>query len=84
MKNQPKPNDHYLYHNHSTGRWHEMIVADVIVPSRKLKLFADQDMRKTVVIMLYLEDVSNTRMYFYMEHFKQSYFKKADINWRPL
>jgi hypothetical protein len=34
--------------------------------------------------MTYLEDPSNTRMYFHWEDVKGKFFKKADENWRPL
>jgi hypothetical protein len=34
--------------------------------------------------MTYLEDPSNTRIYFLWEDVKGKFFKKADENWRPL
>ena len=57
---------------------------DVVKPSQKRKLFAGQDMRKIVIVMTYLEDPNNTRMYFYWEDVKGDLFKKVDIDWRPL
>ena len=61
-----------------------MIVWEIVRPSQKRKLYADQDMRRTIIIMTYLEDPSNTRMYFHWEDVKGKFFKKADENWRPL
>jgi hypothetical protein len=84
LNKHPKTYDHYLYHNQSTGKWHEMIVWEIVRPSHKRKLFADQDMRKAVIVMTYLEDPSNTRMYFYWEDVKGDFFKKADEDWRPV
>ena len=85
-KSNPQPSDHYLYFNESTGRWHDMIVVGVVKPGieEDKKLFWSQDRRKTVVVMFYLEDVSNTRIYFYKSDLDGPLFKKADMNWKPI
>ena len=82
MKANIKPGDQYLRYLPSTRKWHMMVVTDVLSPKQSRELFPYQDKRKTTVIMIYVEDCQNTRMFFYKSDIaNDDNFVPTDIQW---
>jgi len=85
MKANIKPGDRYWRYVDHTRKWHEMVVTDVVPPRLGKELFYYQDKRHTTVIMIYLEDCQNTRMFFYKKDImNDDNFVPADSEWNRI
>ena len=69
------------YYIDYTGEWHDMVIVD-IVPPKTRKLYPTHDTRNWVIVMTYIEDLQNTKMYFHRKQmlwtFKDRFRKLED------
>ena len=69
------------YFNDYTQKWHDMVIVSMHAPRGK-QLYADQDMRRWIVVMTYIEDPQNTKMYFHRKDMLKSekhLFRKLEV-----